>query len=112
MKPTNHAIKRWAERFPELDMKREFFKAVRPLSASEFALIRRRSSNPKSILRANKDFKGVYFRKTDSGICFVIAPGEVVLTAFVVNRGEYAKANLDRNLRRVTKDWERRTGAA
>ena len=99
MIPSNHALERWGQRFPWLDMKKKFMEARHRLTPQEFGILKSRAVNEKTKSRIHsKMFKGVYYRRTDDGICFVIAPGEVVVTAFVIDMKRFSRVHKPWNL--------------
>ena len=81
MKVTRHARKRWAERFPDKDIWAEFSNANQDI----------KKKSKKRILSVCKAhswyydgvFKGRYMVKNRGGIVFVVAPPEVIITAFM-----------------------------
>src|SRR5690606_2313727 len=76
---TRHARERWAERFPSLNLKWEYEHA-QPCGAKRRAKIREQCRHHAHLLTGQ--FRGKYFRLSPSGVVFVMAPQETVVTVF------------------------------
>lgn len=120
MIPTKHLLKRGKERFPDLDLNAQYEAARFRLSKNEMKSMREKTSDPKALEKISRHYKGVYFRKTKSGICFVIAQKEVVITAFVVNphmfeveriKAERRAAKESNSIYEMTERWKARVEA-
>lgn len=75
---TDHAYKRWLERFPELNLVDEYAKAKRRVGKK--MRIKIRESCPKNTQYCTRKFNGRYMRMTNEGIVFVVAPPETIIT--------------------------------
>jgi hypothetical protein len=76
MKPTQHAIKRWSERFPALDMAREYNAAKRVGRGTKKKLqaaVCRKIIGP---------YKGIHYVMAPCGAIFVCGKGELVVTVY------------------------------
>ena len=73
---THHAHLKWRERFPDLDIEREWAAARRCPTNVKRAL---RKSCPEHKRFMHATFKGRYLLATDS-VVFVVSPPEVVIT--------------------------------
>lgn len=84
---TKHARDRWLERFPELDPAKEWADA----STSTGRVGKRRLAKIRASCPAHevsKDFKGVYYKLSPSGVVFVVTPPETVITVFPLEKEE------------------------
>lgn len=104
MKMTRHALVRWGQRCPGLDPDMEWYGARR---ASKKVRARIRSSCPEHAEYGTTAFRGYYYRVSRSGVVFVVAPPETIVTVFRLERNhveckeateEYACASQARTL--------------
>lgn len=82
---TNHAAQRFAERFPELDIKQEFLNAMRSggrVGRKTKAAIRRQCPDHKHLSGTN--FHGYYYRMSRKGVVFVVTPPQTIVTVFPI----------------------------
>lgn len=87
MKLTNHARLQWQTRFPELEMEREYLKALQNrIGPKTKELIK--LACPQHAGKLTGIFQGYYYRMTRERIVFVMAAGEVVVTVFRLDREE------------------------
>ena len=73
---THHAHQKWKERFPDLDIEKEWAAARRCPKKVKKAL---RVSCPEHLQFMSATFKGRYLLATDR-VVFVVSPPEVVVT--------------------------------
>jgi hypothetical protein len=79
---TDHALARWKERFPDLDIKFEWRDAYRSgkVGRNTKVKLRKHCVAHREFLGSN--FKGYYYRRSKKGIIFVVAPPQIIVTAF------------------------------
>jgi len=77
---TQHAIQRWAERFPGVDMAQAYLSATVRVGKKTRAKIQ--AACPAHGQFTNGLFNGRYYKMTRDQIVFVIAPPETVITVF------------------------------
>ena len=77
---THHACKRWNERFSELDRDEELLSAMLSgrIGGKNRKILRRMCPGHLRYLRPS--FQGYYYRKSRSGVVFVIAPPLTIVT--------------------------------
>lgn len=80
---SRHALDRWSQRCPGLDPDMEWHGARR---ASKKVRARIREACPAHAEYGTALFKGYYYRVSRSGVVFVVAPPETVVTVFVLEK--------------------------
>ena len=76
---TDHAKKRWMERFPDLDLLNEWYKS-RLAGKKRIRQIKKQCPN-----HDMNGFKGYYYMTTKD-IVFVVAPKEIIITVFPLEK--------------------------
>ena len=89
MNPTPHALQRFAERFPGLDLKLEWTSAIRSRSVGKRLFNLLRQSCPENAPRfmSDRTFKGVYYKVSKHGVVFVVKPPLVIVTVLRAPEG-------------------------
>lgn len=82
MKLTEHAVKRWNERFSGLDIETEYLKARQRVGKKTKRKIK--ETCPLNAHYCNHEFNGRYMKMTKEGIIFVIAPPETIITVLKI----------------------------
>lgn len=78
VKLTNHARKRWQQRFAKLNISEQYSNAGRP---NKKLLKQIKATCPgHHHCRKSRTSNGRYFRATKDGIVFVVAPPETIIT--------------------------------
>lgn len=94
MTPTGHALKRWAERFPEEDIELDFARSSRTGKKWKRKI---RASCPDHAHLVQVTFKGVYYRFSRfTGAVFVCAPPETIITVLKFDLPNKPKRKGDR----------------
>lgn len=89
MKPTRHALQRWAERFPSQRMAEAFERARRPGKSARKKILRQLGDHARELARR----RGRYFLVSRSGAVFICAPPEIVITVFPLTGDQDWKQN-------------------
>lgn len=86
---SNHAARRWLERFPHLAPAEEWASAMTPsgrVGKSRRARIRKQCREHAAAGEIAATFRRVYYRVSAEGVVFVVAPGYVIVTVFPLQR--------------------------
>lgn len=83
---SRHATKRWAERVSGLSPEREWIVARRATKGQRKKILRQCRAHAEIV--RSRIFKGYYYQVAPSGVVFVCAPGEFVVTVFPIRDGE------------------------
>ena len=82
---SNHAARRWMERFPDLAPAEEWASAMTAsgrVGKSRRARIRQQCRVHAAAGEIAATFRGVYYRVSAKGVVFVVAPGYRIVTVF------------------------------
>lgn len=95
---TPHALERFAQRFPNLDIRAEWLTAInsKGLNKLMWNHVRRNCPlNGERYMSQWRMFKGIYYKLSKGGVVFVIRPPMEVVTVLRVPEPEKAKNSLD-----------------
>lgn len=78
MKLTAHAVRRWRERFPDLDPEKEWRDSRRVGGGKKGQLKKQCPAHAHDI----RKFRGKYYTISPRNVVFVVVPGEIIITVF------------------------------
>lgn len=81
-----HAVRRWSERFGSMSAEREWIAARRATKRQRKVIARRCKAHAQ--VTTCRGFNGYYYQVSPSGVVFVCATGEFVVTVFPIRDGE------------------------
>ena len=94
---TCHVTERFAERFPEYDLKHEFGRAVLAVDAKMEEAIKYMCYGHVDVFES-KLFSGQYLRRTPENVVFVIKDGNAVITVLDCSELEMDKETKERDV--------------